>query len=84
MLVIRIQRTTTKIYKHKPSGCSLFTNCSFDLTKNKLDCYRGKECMKRFCKDLKENVTKIINYEKKEMIPLTDKKNKSYYMIIIL
>ena len=40
--------------------------------------------MKRFCKDLKENVTKIINYEKKEMIPLTDKKNKSYYMIIIL
>ena len=40
--------------------------------------------MKRFCKDLKENVTKIINYEKKEMIPLTDKKNKSYYMIIWL
>ena len=34
--------------------------------------------MKRFCKDLKEHVTKIINYEKKEMIPLTDEKNKSY------
>ena len=27
--------------KHMPSGYSLFTNCSFDATKNKLDCYRG-------------------------------------------
>ena len=27
--------------------------------------------MKKFCKDLKEHVTKIINYEKKKMIPLT-------------
>ena len=30
--------------------------------------------MKMFCKDLKEQAMKIINYEKKEMIPLTDKK----------
>ena len=28
--------------------------------------------MKRFCKSLKEHVIKIINYEKKEMIPLTN------------
>ena len=34
--------------------------------------------MERFCKDLKEHVTKIINYIKKEMIPLTDEENKSY------
>ena len=27
--------------------------------------------MKRFCKDLKEHATKIINCEKKDMIPLT-------------
>ena len=27
--------------------------------------------MKNFCEDLKKHVTKIINYEKKEMIPLT-------------
>ena len=70
--------STTKINKHTPSGYSLFTYCSFDLTKNKLECYRGKDCMGRFCKDLKEHATKIINYEKKEMIPLTDKENKSY------
>ena len=55
---------TTKINKHTPSGYSLFTHCSFDPTKNKLDCYRGKDSMGRFCKDLKEHAPKIINYGK--------------------
>ena len=59
-----------------PSGYSMFTHCSFDAAKNMHDCYRGKDCMERFCKDLKEDSTKIINYEKKEMIPLTDEGNK--------
>ena len=45
--------STIKINEHTPSGCSLFTHCSFDLTKNKLDCYRGKTCMERFSKDVK-------------------------------
>ena len=69
---------TEKKTKHMPSGYSLFTSCLFDPTRNKLDCYRGKDCMERFCKNLKEHATKIINYEKKEMIPLTDEENKSY------
>ena len=68
--------STTKINKHTPSGYSLFTHCSFDTTKNKLDYYRGKNCMKNFCLDLREHTTKIINYEKKEMIPLTKKEDK--------
>ena len=65
--------STTKINKHTPSGYSLFTNCSFDESKNKLNYYRGDDCMKKFCKDLREHATKIINYEKKKMIPLTTK-----------
>ena len=40
--------------------------------------YRGKDCIKRFCSDLKELATKIINYEENEMIPLTDNENRSY------
>ena len=40
--------STTKINKHTPSGYSLFTCCSFDTTKNKLGCYRGKNCIKTF------------------------------------
>ena len=49
--------------KHTPSGYSLFTNCSFDATKNKLDCYKGKYCMERFSKELRDHAIKIINYE---------------------
>ena len=67
----------TKINKHTPSAYSLFPQCSFDTTKNKIAYYRGKNCMKSFCRDLREHATKIINYEKKEMIPLTKKKRKS-------
>ena len=32
--------------------------------------------MERFCKDLREHAMKIINFEEKEMILLTDKGNK--------
>ena len=32
--------------------------------------------MERICKDLKEHAAKIINYEKKEMIPLTSEERK--------
>ena len=32
--------------------------------------------MKRFCQNLKEHATRIINYDKKEMMPLTDEENK--------
>ena len=60
------------------SGYSFFTTCSFDLTKNKLDCYKGENCLKKFCKDLRKHAT-AINYEKKEIIPLTDKKKKKFY-----
>ena len=68
--------STTKIIKPTPSGYSLFTHCSFDTTKNKLDYYRGKNCMKNFCLDLREHKSKIINYEKKKMIPLTKEEKK--------
>ena len=70
--------SSTKINKHTPSGYSLFTHCSFDTTKNKLDYFGGKNCMKNFCLDLREHATKIINYEKKEMIPLTKKEEKKH------
>ena len=70
--------STTEINKHVPSGYSVFTHRSFDQTKNKLNYYRGKDCMKKFCKDLREHATKIIHYEKKKMIPLT-KEEKIHY-----
>ena len=42
--------SATNVNKHTSSGYSLFTHCSFDVTKNKLDYYRGKDCMKNFVK----------------------------------
>ena len=63
---------------HEPCGYSLDLVSSFDSKQNKHNFYRGKDCIKRFCSDLKELATKIINYKEKEMIPLTDNENKFY------
>ena len=72
------ESSTTKINKHTPSGYSIFTHCSFDKSKSKLNYYRGEDCITKFCKDLREHATKIINYEKKDMIPLTKKEEENY------
>ena len=72
------ESSTTEFNKHTPSGYSLFTHCSFEKTKNDLDYYRVKDCMKKFCKDLRTHATKIINYEKKKMMPLTIKEKIHY------
>ena len=46
---------------------------NFHLIKkeNKLDYYRGKDCIEKLCKKLKESATEIINHKEKEAIPLT-------------
>ena len=54
-----MQRKKLSIYT--PSGYSFFTSCLFDPTKNKLDCYRGKDCMEKFCKDLREHAMRTVN-----------------------
>ena len=41
------ESSTTEINKHTPSGYSLFTHCSFDKTKNKIDYYRGNTINKK-------------------------------------
>ena len=72
------ESSTTKTNKHKPSGYSIFISCSFDESRNKLNYYRGKDCMKKFWKDLKEHATRIINNEKKKIIPLTKEEKINY------
>ena len=70
--------STTKINQHIPSGYSVYTSCSFDKSNNKLSYYRGEDCMKRFCKDLKDHATKIIDFKKKTMTPLTKEEEDNY------
>ena len=63
---------------HKPSGYSLLTSCSFNKSENKQTYYRKRDCIKRFCDDLKEHVTRTINYETKPMLVLTEEEKESY------
>ena len=67
---------TEKKAKHKPSGYAWCSICSFDDTRNRRYFCRGKDCIEKFCKDLKELATEMINFKKKQMIPLTNKEIK--------
>ena len=68
---------TEKKAIHEPSGTAMFTRCLFDKKEGKLNYYRGKECIEKLYKKLKESVHKIINCEEKQMIPLTKEEEKS-------
>ena len=69
-----IERNAT----HEPSGCSINLVGSFDYEQNEESFYRRKDCIKRFCRKLKELCLRVVNYEQREMIPLTDNENKYY------
>ena len=56
----------------------MFTRCSFDKKENKLNYYRGKDCIEKLCKKLKEKAMKIIDCEEKEMILLNHEENNFY------
>ena len=70
--------STTKIGEHIPCRHSMSTICGFDHTEDKHALYRGKDCIKKFCKSLKEHAKSITYFEKKKMLPLTRKELKSY------
>ena len=61
-----------------PSGHALSLTSLFDSKESKHSVYRGRDCIKKFCNDLKELGKKITNYEEKEMIPPIDNENKFY------
>ena len=46
---------------HELSGWEMFTKCLFDSAKNKLDYYRGTDCIKELCKKLKDHAIEILN-----------------------
>ena len=67
---------TEKKSAHEAWGYSMTSIRSYN--KNEQRTYRGKDCMEKFCKDLKDLAMEVVNYEKKEMIPLTYKEEKYY------
>ena len=57
---------------HEPCGYSIDLVSSFDSKKDVHSFYRGRDCTKKFCEDLKKHTIKIINLKEKDVIPLTD------------
>ena len=49
---------TEKKARHELSGWAMFKRCSFDKKENKLDYYRGKDCIEELCKKLKKRAMK--------------------------
>ena len=43
----------------------MFIRSSFDVKQNKRDYYRGKDCIEKLCKKIKERAMEIIYYKKK-------------------
>ena len=58
-----------------PSGWALYKKSSFDEKENKLYNYRGKDCIEKVSKKLKEDVIEMINYKQRDIIPLTQEEN---------
>ena len=52
--------------------------CLFDATKDRHEYFRWIDCIEKLCKKLKDYARGIINYQKKEMIPLKDEETKFY------
>ena len=50
---------------------------AFDNIENKYSLYLGEDCMKKFCTSLREHATNVINFKKKEILPLTKQELKS-------
>ena len=70
--------STTKLNTHEMCGYSLVTHCSFNEKNNPIDYYRGKNCLKKFCQDLKTQAKSIVDFEIKEMIKLTQEEQYKY------
>ena len=63
-------------YTHEACGYALNVDNIYGT--NKHSYYRGKDCIQKFCKELRDNSKKIVNAGKKEMIPLTNEEEDIY------
>ena len=41
----------------------MFKKCSLDNNKNRVDYYRGTDCIEKACRKIKDRAMEIINYE---------------------
>ena len=70
--------STTKESKEIHSGFPMSRISFFRSIENKLDVYRGKDCMEYFYELLREHVKSMINFRKKKMKLWTKEQQESY------
>ena len=78
---------TEKKSFHESCGYSKDLGSLFDSEQDKHSFDRGRDWSQKFCEDLKKHAIKIINFEEKEMKPLTDSdisfmKSKKYVIYV--
>ena len=76
--IIQKNSSTTKISEHISCRYSVSTIWAFDYTENKYNLYRRKDCTKKFSESLREIAKNVIEFEKKQMLPLTQEELKSH------
>ena len=68
---------TINVAKHIPSGYAINILRNHDSS-SKVSYYRGKDCIKKLCKELSDISMELFNTEIKPMIPLTPEEEKQY------
>ncbi|XP_057299543.1 uncharacterized protein LOC130630167 [Hydractinia symbiolongicarpus] len=69
---------TRDVSKHVASGYAFMTKFAHGEVEESSDCYRGKDCMERFCKGLRDQVNRAIRHPQKKIIPLTHEEKEAY------
>ena len=70
--------STSKIGEHIPCRYSVSPVWAFDHIENKHTLYCGKDCMKKFCKSLRDHAKNVIDFKKKKLLTLLKEELKSY------
>ena len=67
------------VYVHMPSGCCVYSHCSYGNVTNPLTQYRGPDCVHKFCKHIISKAKRLYNsFPEKPMAPLTKSQLKKY------
>ena len=51
---------------------------AFDHIENKHTLYRGQDCMRKFCESSREHAKNVIDFKKKNMLPITKEELNSH------
>ena len=70
--------STGKIDEHVSCGYPISAIWAFDHIENKHSLYSRKDCMKKFREYLRKHAKNIMDFEKKNMLPLTKEELKSH------